>query len=185
MSIEKECPICMEIIDFKKNCVTTDCSHCFHTNCLMTSVAHNGFGCPYCRTAMAEEIKDDIDDKYEEDDDDEEDEMFSDDEEDEMFSDDALRSFRFFMNRMNGEEIEDDITPQQPSPIFITQKLIEKGVTMEELVKIMLFHNEEYYENEEEEREFEMIQEDVFTKIALISSDYELRITSDYGIIAQ
>ena len=29
-SIECECPICMESIDIKKNCVTTDCGHCFH-----------------------------------------------------------------------------------------------------------------------------------------------------------
>jgi hypothetical protein len=52
-----DCPICMEQIEsFTKNCVTTECGHCFHTSCLMTSVAHNGFGCPYCRTAMAKKV---------------------------------------------------------------------------------------------------------------------------------
>ena len=59
-----ECPICMECILDTKNKVTTECGHCFHTNCLMTSVAHNGFGCPYCRTAMAEAVDDDDDDGF-------------------------------------------------------------------------------------------------------------------------
>lgn len=64
-----ECPICMDCILDTKNRVTTECGHCFHTNCLMTSVAHNGFGCPYCRTSMAEEIKDDDEDEDDDDDD--------------------------------------------------------------------------------------------------------------------
>jgi len=107
MSTQKECPICMEIIDFNKNCVTTECGHCFHTNCLMTSVAHNGFGCPYCRTAMAEEIKD------EEEEEDEEEHEEDDEEEEDMFNDNSLRGFRFFMNNISGEpheqeEYEDD-----------------------------------------------------------------------------
>jgi len=74
MNTQPECPICIEIIDFKKNCVTTECGHCFHTNCLMTSVAHNGFGCPYCRTAMAQEIKEEEEDNEEEDNEEEEEE---------------------------------------------------------------------------------------------------------------
>ena len=59
MSAPIDCPICMDCIEStSKNCVTTECGHCFHTNCLMQSVAHNGFGCPYCRTAMADEPDD-------------------------------------------------------------------------------------------------------------------------------
>ena len=51
------------------NCVTTECGHQYHTSCLMRNVAHNGFGCPYCRTIMAEEpeLSDDEDSEYEED----------------------------------------------------------------------------------------------------------------------
>ena len=56
ISENAECPICMDCILDTKNRVTTECGHCFHTNCLMTSVAHNGFGCPYCRTAMAKKV---------------------------------------------------------------------------------------------------------------------------------
>jgi hypothetical protein len=48
-----ECPICMEGIDATKNCLTTECGHRFHTSCLMTNVATNGFGCPNCRATMA------------------------------------------------------------------------------------------------------------------------------------
>ena len=63
MSAPIECPICMDCIESTtNNCVTTECGHCFHTNCLMKSVAHNGFGCPYCRTAMAEQPEEDDDD---------------------------------------------------------------------------------------------------------------------------
>ena len=83
--VVNECPICMDPIETQRNCVTTECGHCFHTNCLMTSVAHNGFNCPYCRTAMAEEPEDDESSIYE-----------TDDGEDEMFNDNALRGFRFF-----------------------------------------------------------------------------------------
>ena len=61
----QECPICMDPIEGAKNSITTECGHAFHATCLMTSVAHNGFGCPYCRTAMAEvpEEEDDEDDE--------------------------------------------------------------------------------------------------------------------------
>lgn len=52
-----ECPICMDAIDPNKNRVTTECGHTFHCSCLMTNVSHNGFACPYCRTAMAEEVE--------------------------------------------------------------------------------------------------------------------------------
>lgn len=52
-----ECPICFELID-KVNSLTTECGHTFHTSCLMKNVAHNGFGCPYCRKAMAEIVQD-------------------------------------------------------------------------------------------------------------------------------
>jgi len=60
-----ECPICMDVIEGEKNKITTDCGHCFHANCLMTNVAHNGFGCPYCRTAMAAEPADNNSDEDE------------------------------------------------------------------------------------------------------------------------
>jgi len=52
-----ECPICFEnIIDFN-NRTTTECSHSFHTSCIMKNITHNGFSCPCCRTKMAEEVR--------------------------------------------------------------------------------------------------------------------------------
>ena len=155
-----ECPICMESIETNKNCVKTECGHCFHANCLMTSVAHNGFGCPYCRASMAEEIKetDDDDDDYETIDGDEE----------EMFDEFSLRGFRFFMNNLANEEHDvDDIHEENedqeeiereseseredttlPDAKFVTSKLIQQGVTMEELVSALLSYHEEYDDNE-------------------------------------
>ena len=61
----KECPICMDDICLNVNCVTTECGHQFHTSCLMQNVAHNGFGCPYCRNTLAEYVKDEEDTDYE------------------------------------------------------------------------------------------------------------------------
>ena len=150
-----DCPICMECIEPGKNCVTTDCGHVFHCSCLMQNAAHNGFGCPYCRTAMAEEPKDD----------DDEDDGWSDIEDDEMFDDDALTSFRMFSQRIEGEEVEeededddddeeddddDDRVPPprlMPSAAYVTEKLIQKGVTMEQLVKLWIADN--YFLNDE------------------------------------
>jgi len=60
-----ECPICMDDIEACNiNCVTTECGHQFHTSCLMRNIAHNGFGCPYCRSVMAEEVDDSDDEEY-------------------------------------------------------------------------------------------------------------------------
>jgi hypothetical protein len=49
----------MEKIEKNKNNLTTDCGHTFHTSCLLTNIAKNGFGCPYCRTLLAEKESDD------------------------------------------------------------------------------------------------------------------------------
>jgi hypothetical protein len=175
MSTQKECPICMEIIDFNKNCVTTECGHCFHTNCLMTSVAHNGFGCPYCRTAMAEQIKDE---EEEEDDDDETDSDYEDD----MFDDYSLRGFRFFINNIHGdtheqedlEEEDEDIrerirnAPPRPSAEFIVDKLLD-DITVEDLVKVLLLEHEEYDDSQEE---LSLIERSVFEKMRAIISNF-------------
>jgi len=106
MSAPIECPICMESIQsVTVNCVTTECGHCFHTNCLMKSVVHNGFGCPYCRTKMAEEPEEE-ETLYDDENDDFVDDF--DDDESEMFDEDALRGFRFFFNNLNGEVFDSD-----------------------------------------------------------------------------
>ena len=177
MSSQTECPICMEEIVLTKNCVTTECGHCFHTNCLMTSVAHNGFACPYCRAAMAQAVNDD-DDEYAEDEDDDSLYDFEDNE-------DALRGFRFFFNNINSEEPEEadvaaedvmnayqqELVEQQraiPSIAIVTQKLVEQGVTIEQLVKSLLLDHEEY----ESDDSLERTDDELFGKVRMIISNY-------------
>lgn len=174
MSVNFECPICMDDIMMSVNCVTTECGHCFHSSCLMRNIAHNGFGCPYCRTVLAEKPpSDEDDDDWEE-------------EEDEVYNNNVLRGFRLFFHNVYGleqeeediidendenEEVEEEIVPiVKPSPILIANKLIEKGVTMEQLVKILLLNDhEEYTENEDE---FNQVDNEIFGKIRIIISNY-------------
>ena len=179
MSAPIDCPICMDCIESTtKNCVTTECGHCFHTNCLMRSVAHNGFGCPYCRAVMAEEPEED------------EETVWSDveeEEEEEMFDDDALRGFRMFFNNLNGEphdrEDEDDEQeieqgadsdeteedPNVPTTDFVAQKLKDQGVTFEQLVKIICEYDHSEYEDDEAA---ERLGSELFGKIRIIVSNY-------------
>lgn len=178
MSAQTDCPICMDCIDINKNCVTTECGHCFHASCLMTSVAHNGFGCPYCRTTMAEEPADDESTEYE---------SVDEDEEEEMFDDDALRGFRFFFNNINGEEHntedieeeeemnqqdeeEEETDPNVPSTDFVAQKLREQGVTFEQLVRLVCNIDHQEYSNDEGAERF---GDELFGKIRIIVSNYQ------------
>ena len=151
-----ECPICMEAIDVTKNSVVTDCGHTFHCSCLMQNAAHNGFGCPYCRTTMANEPPE------EDDEDDEEDELFS--QANQEIGNYSLTSFRMFMQRLDGEEPEEEREEEEeededewetdededededeeeavtvPNAAYMATKLIERGITYEDLVKNILF----------------------------------------------
>ena len=186
---QNDCPICMEVIDISKNCVTTECGHCFHANCLMKSVAHNGFGCPYCRTAMAEAVKrnddDDDEDEWSDTDDDEEEE-----EEEDRFGDNILRGFRFFMNSVNNTpQDQDDIDDEtewlrlleehrnnqqegngpKPTAEYVEQKLVEQGITMSHLVKIILRDHDEY---DDDDANFERVDDEIWGKIRMIISNY-------------
>jgi len=110
----KECPICLCDIEGPNNQVTTECGHSFHCSCLMQNVAHNGFDCPYCRTAMAQDVYDSDDDysrgsEYYDDDDDD------DDEDDDSVSvagpgleAHLLRGMRWLFQRVSNEIDEDD-----------------------------------------------------------------------------
>ena len=173
MSAQIDCPICMDCIETSKNCVTTECGHCFHASCLMTSVAHNGFGCPYCRAKMAEEPEEDEETIYTE----------EEEEEEEMFDDYALRGFRFFFDNLNGEphsdedlveeegdeEEEDEVDTNVPSTDFVAQKLREQGVTFEQMVHMLCnLDHQEFREDEQAER----FNGELFGKIRIILSNY-------------
>ena len=145
MCCESECPICMEIIDLTKNCITTECSHSFHASCLMKNVVFNGFGCPYCRFEMVEEIEDseDEDDEYSREDDGEDDEDAENmDEDDENMDEDD--------ENMDEDDDDDDEHDNGPLPSFelIQKKFIEKGITYESLIKTIMFNSMVYHNNE-------------------------------------
>ena len=148
--LQLECCICMDsIVNKNTNCVTTECGHTFHTNCLMANVSHNGFGCPYCRQAMAEDKDDD------------ESETLSDYEtiesEPELYNDYALTSMRWMFQReedgevSNDEETDDnddndensnEVTEEEniirPSINLIAEKLSQRGTTYEDLIQAYL-----------------------------------------------
>ena len=128
-----ECSICLEGIEGDKNQVITDCGHCFHTNCLMKNVIHNGFGCPYCRTVMAEEPV--ISDSESE---------WSEENEDEQYGDDSLNGIRWLFQRVEGEDMDEIENALIPTANYISQKLSEQGCTMEHLLKIILVDYEGY-----------------------------------------
>jgi hypothetical protein len=132
----------MEAIEGVSNRVVTECGHVFHCSCLMQNAAHNGFGCPYCRAVLAVVPEEDDSDYDEEDD-------------ESIFDTNALTSFRMFHQRIEGEEVDEE-EPEEwetvasededredgvPNIEYITQKLIERGVTIEDLVKSELYHD--------------------------------------------
>jgi hypothetical protein len=106
------CSICIDDIEGTNNSLTTDCGHCFHTNCFLMNVSHNGFNCPNCRNQLIEEPEcDDSDDEDDEDDysDDSNDSDDEDEEEDETTEDFSLRGLRWLFQRVDDlEEDEED-----------------------------------------------------------------------------
>jgi len=174
-----ECPICMDQIEGDRNKVVTECGHCFHTSCLMKNVAHNGFGCPYCRDAMAEEPEDNNSDE-------EYDEFSMDEEEDEEpdYTDNVLRGARWLFQRAEGEELDDDqdtdsesdeeeeerveVEPRAPVD-YIVEKLVQRGVTMADLVKSILIRDHEEYQFHDE---FDRADDELFGKFRIIISNY-------------
>jgi hypothetical protein len=122
----------------------------------MKNAATNGFGCPMCRTVMAEQLPDDDSDEY----------MSEyDEEEEEMFDDNALTSFRMFQQQIEGEEVEEEpidddfedvddeddaeLVPAMPTPETIAARLAARGITLEDAVKVLLLEHGEYTQFEE------------------------------------
>ena len=178
---ESECPICMEIIDLCKNCATTECGHKFHSNCLMKSIAFNGFGCPYCRFEMVEEIDDSEDDEdYQEGEEGEEGE--ENDEEDEEVDGDEDGDED---EENDSEDDEDDEpNPNDPLPSFelIQKKFIEKGITYESLVKTIMFNSMVYDKNEhftEYQKCNTFMEEIFFDLVTKYEPEQEVQVNSD------
>jgi hypothetical protein len=193
--INAECPICMDAIEGLCNRVVTECGHAFHCACLMQNASHNGFGCPYCRTAMATEPVND-------DEDDEDDDGWSVDET--VFHANALTSFRLFHQRNNGEELEEEeeeedwetddeeeaeedeeeavqepsvtapvtapVTPSVPDSTYTSNKLRERGVTFEDLVKHIL--NNEHDQWGEHYGDYTRRSDEVYGQFKAVMSNY-------------
>jgi hypothetical protein len=165
LQLQTECPICMDPFEVgnTNNLVVTECGHTFHCNCLMQNVAHNGFDCPYCRTEMASVPDDESESSFETYDSNE-----SEDNSVEPYEYDALTSFRMFHQRVNEDEIEEeeeeeenneriisddaDTVMQTPDATYISNKLQERGITFEDLVKNLIsvehidkINREDYY----------------------------------------
>lgn len=146
-----DCPICMDTFEGASNKVVTECGHAFHCSCLMQNISYNGFKCPYCRVIMADTKKDELGCWQDED---EEVSVIS-----SVFADDVLATFRMFHQQLNGEEVEEEIEDEDeddeddissdvtdeaehfimPDSAFVRQKLLERGITMEDLVKNILY----------------------------------------------
>ncbi len=130
---------------------------------------------------MAEEQNDE-ESEY---DDDEEEEI------DEPYDDYVLRGFRFLM----GEEDEEDIAQEQyeqqieeaaeerandheldqepmPSAAYVTEKLTERGVRMEDLVKLILEQHDAYNMPESELEALERLDGEIYGKVRIILGAY-------------
>jgi len=129
---------------------------------------------------MADEVADEESD-YDNDDD----EM-----ETELYDDDVLRGFRFFNNNINGEEHDEDDVEEEifvneeseseseagaednaapPPVLYVAQKLVEQGVTMEQLLKAVLCSCHDYQRDYED---FERVESEIVGRISTILNNY-------------
>ena len=170
----------MDRIEEEKNRITTECGHCFHASCLMTNVAHNGFGCPYCRTAMTAEVASvNSDEEYDD---------FSFDSQEEEgpdYNDHVLRGARWMFQRAEGEEVDDSDESEsesesesddervevqaRPTVDYIVERLVQRGVSMEDMVKSLLLRDHEEYRFHDE---FERGDGELFGKLRIIISNF-------------
>jgi hypothetical protein len=131
----------------------------------MKNVALNGYGCPLCRTSLGNE------DTQEEDD--------NSVATTELYPIHISRDISDRTETMIGVTFR-NITPPisvstlqvpvvKPTPAFITAKLVDQGITMEQLVKALLKDHDEY---DEEETEFINIDDDLFGTLRTIISNY-------------
>jgi hypothetical protein len=108
--------------------------------------------------------------------------------EEDTYSEYALRGLRLFNNNLDGEEhdtedVNDEVAAEMvhtanPSAAFITEKLVEQNVTMEDLVKCLLLEHDEY-DDEETEIELTRVDDDIYDKFSEIIKNYKYGETVD------
>jgi hypothetical protein len=128
---------------------------------------------------MAEEVADEESDYDDE----------SESEEYEQYDDYALRGLRLFNNNINGEEhdqedldeeseeeeeesedVEEGEEAVAPPPVsYVAQKLVEQGVTMEQLLKAVLCSCHDY---ERDYEDFERVENEIVGRVSTILNNY-------------
>jgi hypothetical protein len=128
---------------------------------------------------MADEVADDDEDEYDD----------HDEAEDELYDDYALRGLRFFNNNLDGEEHnEEDVEEEtidteseeneseagaedeELAPVsHVVQKLMDQGVTMEDLLKAILCSCHDYQRDHED---FERVENEIFGRVSTILNNY-------------
>jgi hypothetical protein len=111
----------------------------------------------------------------------------SESEEYEQYDDYALRGLRLFNNNVNGEEQdqedldeedeedveEEDVVEAEealPPPVsYVAQKLVEQGVTMEQLLKAVLCSCHDY---ERDYEDFERVESEIVGRVTTILNNY-------------
>lgn len=209
MSSVQECPICLECVEKDKNCMITECGHCFHTSCILQNAATNGFQCPYCRTQLAVETNDEQ--EYDSDDDSDETDSDTEEENQEQYTVEYFDEFwANIENRMSYSEleartytessdlqnqldwtqidpesdIENDLSSdsterldQMPLPTAheLTEYLKTKGVTMENVLHVLIATNiDDYYDEiDVESPEFRKTNGTIFNNITKYIKKYD------------
>jgi hypothetical protein len=113
----------------------------------------------------------------------------SESEEYEQYDDYALRGLRFFNNNINGEqhdqedlddegedaeeddeEVVEEAEEVTPPPVsYVAQKLVEQGITMEDLLKAVLCSVNNY---ESDYEDFERVENEIFGRVQTILNNY-------------
>ena len=132
--LKMSCPICYETIAEEKNRVITECGHCFHTSCLMKHAAMNGFGCPYCR----EQMSDYVSPQSEEIDDDRIPYLLRLEDLSEEELDTAMNRAPSQVQMEDREVLDFPVSYTMPTPTFMSRKVQECGITMEDVIRLMM-----------------------------------------------
>lgn len=122
-----ECPICYETLNDVKDCLTTSCGHRFHSSCILKHTIYNGYTCPCCRKDLVDMPKctcGRMHGNFDSDEDSVSLNAGSSDGEDTMTinsreynygyldvdtTEEVFTSFRWFHQRNEGEELEEDV----------------------------------------------------------------------------
>lgn len=161
-SNQTECCICFELINKNKNNCITECGHMFCLKCLATTMYHDTWNCPYCRTSLIDvdpvaEVSDDEDEEYEFE------VVDEDDDEPSVLEEGEVREERQNRRRRGPDDdvtetddddddnttISEDVDPySKPCTVEeIARRLVENGYTMEDLISLYFCRSKENPEN--------------------------------------